>query len=116
MSRGDVFERGLPGQHALDVGQAHPEFAQRPHQPRPRDRVGAEVPVARPGAPGLREHTRVGVKPQRPHRYPGTGRKLADRHGIHCAVSTRWRVKPGRARPLIMASSGAGQPKMPPQL
>jgi hypothetical protein len=107
VGRGDVVQRRLARQHALDLVQPHSELAQRAHQARPGDRIGTEEPVARFAAPGLGQHAGVGVEAQRPDRHPGAEGELADRHAHHCAASTRWRVKthptPGRSRACVSA-------------
>jgi hypothetical protein len=93
VGRGDVGQRRLLGQHALDVVQAHAELPECAHEPRPCDGLRPEEPVARLGAPGLGQHAFIRVEAEPAHGEPGARRELADRHAVHVAASTGWRVK-----------------------
>jgi hypothetical protein len=90
--RGDVGQRRICGQHALDIVQPDAEIPQRPDEPRPRDGVRPEQAIARLGAAGLGKHARIRVEPQPPHRDSGARGELADGHIRQLGASTEWRV------------------------
>ncbi len=92
VGRGDVLQRRLGGQYALDVVQPHAELAQRAHEAlgRPlRSRtVGSPTRSARPRAARRRRRRSATCAPRAPS-VLRAGRSSC----LHCEASTRWRVK-----------------------